>query len=116
MSLSFVEDGLSSVSPRGLCLLVGPTQGQKKTTVEKNKCESTNMLITWAHAQRYIAHTNTHVNGGHTEGVHFNMKHMLFFFMEWKKMHTCLKIYTCRCPHREILWDTGGLLFLLSVW
>lgn len=46
MSLSFVEDRLSSVSPQGLCLLVGPTQGQTKTTAEKNKCQSTNMLIT----------------------------------------------------------------------
>ena len=40
-------------SPRGPCLLVGPTPGQKKTTVEKNKRESTNMLITWALAERY---------------------------------------------------------------
>lgn len=52
MSLSFVEDGLSSASPRGRCLLVGPAQGQgRATTVEKNKCsQSTNTLITWAHA------------------------------------------------------------------
>lgn len=47
-----MEDRLSSASPRGLCLLVAPTQGQEKTTVEKNKCESTNMLVTWAHADR----------------------------------------------------------------
>lgn len=118
MSLSFVEDRLSSVCPRGLCLLVGPTQGQKRTTVEKNKCESTNMLITWAHADilqaqtltcmedllcKYAATWNTHV----------------VCFMEWKKMHmhyVYLKIHTCRCPHLEILWDTVDPLFLLSAW
>lgn len=110
MSLSFVEDGLSSASPLGLCLLVGPTRGQKKTTVEKNKCECTNTLITWAHAQRYIARTNTHMHGGHT------VNETSCLFREVEKMHTSVKIDTCRCPHLESLWDTGGRLFLLSVW
>lgn len=116
MSLSFVEDGLSSASPWGLCLLVGPAQGQKKATAEKNKCESTNMLITWAHAQRCIARTNTHMHGGHTVWVYFNVKNPCCLFHEVEKMPTSLKIHTCRCPHLEILWDMDGLLFLLSAW
>lgn len=58
MSLSFVEDELSSASPRGPCLLVGPTQGWKTTTAEKNKCECPNVLITWAHALIYMANTH----------------------------------------------------------
>lgn len=37
MSLSFAEDRLSSASPLGLCLLVGLTWGQKKTTAGEKK-------------------------------------------------------------------------------
>lgn len=37
MSLSFAEDRLSTASPWGLCLLVGPTWGQKKTTAAGEK-------------------------------------------------------------------------------
>lgn len=85
MSLSYVQDVLSSVSPQGMCLLEGSTQGQMKTTVEKNKRESTNMLITWLHAERYIACTNTHmlqhetpllVSGSGTNANTFKYKHM----------------------------------------
>lgn len=114
MSLSFVEDRLSSMSPQGLCLLVGPTQGQKKTTAEKNKCEHKHADHLGTRTEIYCTHKHKH--GGHTVWVCFNMKHPCCLFHGVEKMHTSLKIDTCRCPHLEILWDTGGLLFLLSVW
>lgn len=106
MSLSFVEDGLSYAGPQGLCLLLGPTQGQKKTTAEK---ESTNMLITRVHAQRYTACTNS-------VRTLENTPSLTCLFHGVEKMQTRFKIYTCGCPHLEILWDMGGRLFLLSVW
>lgn len=82
MSLSFVEDELSSASPRGPCLLVGPTQGWKTTTAEKNKCECPNVLITWAHALIYIA--NTHMV------LYVRVRLKLIWWV--KKKNKCLKI------------------------
>lgn len=64
MSLSFVEDRLSSMSPQGLCLLVGPTQGQKKTTAEKNKCEHKHADHLGTRTEIYCTHKHKH--GGHT--------------------------------------------------
>lgn len=64
ISLSFAEDGLSSASPRGLCLLVGPTWGQKKTTAEKKK-KKRESINTWTCAQRYkyCMHKHQNVHG-----------------------------------------------------
>lgn len=62
MSLSYVEDRLSSVSPLGQCLLVGLMQGQMKTTVEKNKqWKRKHKLVTWSHAHSYNTCTYTGV-------------------------------------------------------
>ena len=59
MSLSFEEDGLSSASPRGLCLLVGPTQGQRE-----KKYKHADRLGTCR--EMYRTHTHTHTQGEHT--------------------------------------------------
>lgn len=91
---AFICQSTGTVPAGGTDAGTGEDNSGKK---KKNKCESTNMLITWAQAQtRYTAHT------------------CLFHGVE--KMHTRLKIHTCSCPHQAILWDTGGPRFLLSVW
>lgn len=61
MSLSYVEDRLSSVSPLGQCLLVGLMQGQMKTTVEKTNSESANTNWSPGHMPIVIIHAHTQV-------------------------------------------------------
>lgn len=79
MSLSFEEDRLSSVSPRGLCLLVGPTQGQEYTAVEKKTCARTQTCRSLGHMHKCI----------YTAGI--NKKHGEWFVCACVLLHEAQK-------------------------
>lgn len=60
--------------------------------------------------------THQHPHAWRTYCVSASRHETSCLFRGVEKMHTSVKIDTCRCSHLESLWDTGGRLFLLSVW